>query len=180
MRLLLSICLAAAVVFAAVGCTKNTEKTVATQVQNPKGIDGLSGQKEPAAPAKAAEAKPVLKPVKGNGKWVKQKSGLKYKDIMVGQGAEAVAGKTVVVNYKGWLDNGTVFDTSKKPGREPFTFTLGNGQVIKGWDQGVAGMKVGGIRELTIPSELGYGSDDQGVIPPNSTLHFTVELLNIP
>lgn len=101
-------------------------------------------------------------------------------DKKVGTGKVAVDGKTVVVNYKGWLDDGTVFDTSKKEGRTPFEFTLGAGMVIKGWDEGVKGMKVGGIRELTIPSDLGYGERGAGnLIKPGATLHFEVELLDV-
>ncbi|MCX6343808.1 MAG: FKBP-type peptidyl-prolyl cis-trans isomerase [Armatimonadetes bacterium] len=88
-------------------------------------------------------------------------------------------GDTVTVHYKGWLDNGKVFDTSKKPGREPFEFTVGAGQVIRGWDEGLIGMKVGETRKLTIPPELGYGETGQGPIPPNATLHFEIELLKI-
>jgi len=106
---------------------------------------------------------------------------LKIKDVVVGKGAKAKAGDTVTVNYTGKLTNGTVFDSSEKPGRTPFSFHLGAGQVIKGWDQGVAGMKVGGIRILTIPPELGYGPTGTpgGPIPPNATLIFKVKLLKI-
>jgi FKBP-type peptidyl-prolyl cis-trans isomerase len=104
-------------------------------------------------------------------------SGLKYKDTKVGTGPAVKAGDMVTVNYKGWLDNGTVFDSTKKPGAGPFSFNVGSGQVIKGWDEGLQGMKKGGVRQLVIPSELGYGSDDMGAIPPNSTLHFEIELL---
>ncbi|MHB9035662.1 MAG: FKBP-type peptidyl-prolyl cis-trans isomerase [Armatimonadota bacterium] len=107
------------------------------------------------------------------------KSGLKYKDIKVGTGFEVKVGDSVTVHYKGWLDDGTVFDTSKKPGGQPFAFPVGGGQVIKGWDEGLQGMKKGGVRELVIPPDLGYGSDDMGTIPPNSTLHFQVDLLMI-
>lgn len=103
---------------------------------------------------------------------------LKIEDTKVGTGVEAVAGKSVSVHYTGWLTNGTKFDSSKDHG-QPFTFHLGAGQVIKGWDQGVAGMKVGGTRKLTIPASLGYGQRDMGVIPPNSTLVFEVELLGV-
>jgi FKBP-type peptidyl-prolyl cis-trans isomerase len=105
-------------------------------------------------------------------------SGLKYQDLLVGDGATAVAKKEVTVNYRGTLEDGSVFDQSY--GRAPFTFTLGNGDVIKGWDEGVAGMKVGGKRKLTIPPALGYGSRGAGgVIPPNATLIFEVELLKV-
>lgn len=100
-------------------------------------------------------------------------------DINVGSGDEAVAGKTVVVHYTGWLTNGVKFDSSKDRD-EPFDFPLGAGHVIRGWDQGVAGMKVGGKRKLTIPPELGYGARGAGgVIPPNATLVFEVELLAV-
>ncbi len=100
-------------------------------------------------------------------------------DLVVGTGAEAVPGKSVVVNYTGTLTNGVVFDSSFKR-NEPFTLTLGAGQVIPGWEQGLQGMKVGGTRVLTIPSELGYGAQGAGnLIPPNSTLVFQVELLNV-
>lgn len=106
-------------------------------------------------------------------------SGLKYSDLVVGTGDVAVAGKTVSVHYTGWLTNGQKFDSSVDRG-QPFSFPLGAGRVIKGWDEGVQGMKVDGKRKLTIPSELGYGSRGAGaVIPPNATLIFDVELLGI-
>jgi FKBP-type peptidyl-prolyl cis-trans isomerase FkpA len=99
-------------------------------------------------------------------------------DLQLGSGAEAVAGKTVEVDYTGWLLDGKQFDSSK--GRGPFAFALGGGQVIKGWDQGVVGMKVGGKRKLTIPPELGYGMRGfPGVIPAQATLVFEVELLAV-
>jgi len=95
---------------------------------------------------------------------------LKIEDLVVGTGEEAIAGKTISVHYTGTLTNGTKFDSSKDRG-EPFEFTLGAGQVIKGWDQGFAGMKIGGQRKLTIPSSLGYGEQGAGgVIPPNNSL----------
>jgi len=113
-----------------------------------------------------------------------QAQGLQKIDTVVGKGKEAVAGKTVVVHYTGWLyapkapkQRGQQFDSSV--GGEPFTFPLGMGGVIKGWDQGVAGMKVGGKRTLVIPAELGYGQRGAGPIPPGATLLFDVELLDV-
>ncbi len=104
---------------------------------------------------------------------------LTIEELSPGTGAEAVAGKQVSVHYTGWLTGGQMFDSSRSRGR-PFTFALGAGQVIAGWDQGVAGMKVGGKRRLTIPPELGYGARGAGgVIPPNATLIFEVELLGV-
>ena len=110
-------------------------------------------------------------------------SGLQYLDTTVGDGAEATAGQRVTVHYTGWLYNdgvqGAKFDSSKDR-RDPFVFSLGAGMVIRGWDEGVAGMKVGGQRTLIIPPELGYGARGAGgVIPPNATLKFDVELLSL-
>ena len=104
---------------------------------------------------------------------------LKYEDLQTGTGEEAKAGQTVSVHYTGWLENGTKFDSSQDR-NQPFRFPLGAGHVIRGWDEGVAGMKVGGKRRLTIPAELGYGARGAGgVIPPNATLEFEVELLGV-
>lgn len=110
-------------------------------------------------------------------------SGLQYEDTVTGNGTEAVSGNQVSVHYTGWLFNGGMagakFDSSKDRG-DPFRFSLGGGQVIRGWDEGVAGMKVGGTRRLVIPPELGYGTRGAGeVIPPNATLLFEVELLAV-
>jgi len=116
-------------------------------------------------------------PSKVTGKGVTTTDGLQYWDLKEGTGAVAKKGDKVKVNYTGWLTNGKKFDSSV--GRGPFEFTLGAGQVIKGWDEGVAGMKVGGKRQLKIPAELAYGDRGvgNGLIPPNSTLIFDVELL---
>jgi peptidylprolyl isomerase len=105
-------------------------------------------------------------------------SGLKYVDMVVGTGATPKVGDTVLVHYTGTFTNGKVFDTSV--GKQPFQFVLGRGQVIQGWDEGVGSMKVGGKRKLIIPPDLAYGARGYpGVIPPNSTLTFVVQLLKI-
>jgi FKBP-type peptidyl-prolyl cis-trans isomerase FkpA len=116
---------------------------------------------------------------KKEGKVVTTDSGLKYQDLKEGTGDAAKKGDTVSVHYTGWLKDGTKFDSSLDR-NEPFEFRLGAGDVIKGWDEGVAGMKVGGKRKLTIPPELGYGKKGAGkVIPPDAELTFEVELLKI-
>lgn len=124
--------------------------------------------KSASAPAQATEAKEVTTP-----------SGLSYVDLVVGTGAQPVAGKAVKAHYTGWLENGTKFDSSVDRG-EPFVFTIGTGEVIPGWDEGVMSMKVGGKRRLIVPPQLGYGAAGAGgVIPPNATLIFEVELLDV-
>jgi len=118
-------------------------------------------------------------PTKVTGKPTKTPDGLEYWDIQTGTGAEAKPGSKVTVHYTGWLKNGTKFDSSVD-NHKPFEFNLGAGQVIKGWDEGVAGMKVGGKRQLRIPPKLGYGAAGVGaLIPPNSVLIFDVELLAV-
>jgi peptidylprolyl isomerase len=115
---------------------------------------------------------------KGN-KMITTDSGLTYVDVVVGNGAAPVAGKQVKVHYTGTLENGTKFDSSVDR-KQPFSFIIGVGQVIKGWDEGVMSMKVGGKRKLVIPANLGYGARGAGgVIPPNATLLFDVELLEV-
>ena len=113
------------------------------------------------------------------GKEITTSSGLQYIGLKVGTGATAQAGQTVTVHYTGWLENGKKFDSSVDRG-QPFSFPLGAGRVIKGWDEGVQGMKVGGKRKLIIPSALGYGARGAGgAIPPHATLIFEVELLGV-
>ena len=107
-------------------------------------------------------------------------NGLIIEDIELGQGSEANEYNKITVNYTGKLEDGSIFDSSLKKGRSPFTFTLGVGSVIKGWDLGVKGMKVGGKRKLTIPPELGYGNQGAGsVIPPGAKLVFEIDLLSV-
>ncbi len=109
---------------------------------------------------------------------MEQTTGVTKEDVIVGQGAEAQAGDMITVHYVGTLTSGQVFDSSRDR-NQPFNFTLGAGQVIKGWDEGVAGMKVGGKRRLVISPDYGYGASAVGPIPPNSTLIFEVELLDV-
>ena len=117
-------------------------------------------------------------PTKVTGDGVKTASGLQYWDIQVGTGDVAKRGSRVKVHYTGWLTNGKKFDSSV--GSAPFPFTIGKGEVIKGWDEGVTGMKVGGKRQLRIPPELAYGEQGYpGAIPPNATLIFDVQLLAV-
>ena len=119
-------------------------------------------------------------PSKVTGDGVKTSSGLVYWDIRVGNGEVAKEGSHVRVHYTGWLTSGKKFDSSVDAGK-PFDFTIGNGEVIKGWEEGVAGMRVGGKRQLRIPPDLGYGADGtpDGPIPPNATLIFDVHLLGV-
>ena len=132
-----------------------------------------------AAPGTASPATAVPAPAH-----VKTESGLQYTDVVVGKGALAAPGKAVRVHYTGWLQKpdgsaGQKFDSSRDRG-DPFAFALGGGQVIRGWDEGVAGMRVGGQRKLIIPAAIGYGARGAGgVIPPNATLLFDVELLDV-
>lgn len=127
---------------------------------------------------KLADVKVETEPVAVQPKKPTMNNNLQIVDEVVGTGAEAVAGKEVTVHYVGTFTSGKKFDSSRDRGT-PFTFTLGASQVIKGWDLGVAGMKVGGKRKLTVPPELGYGASDYSTIPGGSTLLFEVELLGV-
>ncbi len=130
------------------------------------------------APSPAPSPTTTPSPTPTVSKMIQMENGLKIQDLKVGTGPEAKSGFAVAVNYIGTLENGTKFDSSYDRG-QPFQFMLGAGQVIKGWDIGVAGMKVGGKRKLIIPSDLAYGERTIGPIPPNSTLVFEVELLAV-
>ena len=158
------------------GCAKLTEppKEEAIQAESaqPGGSASAAPTPTPTAAAKPAETQKPAEPPPSNEK-------LEVKDLVVGKGAEAKAGDSVKVHYVGTLPDGKEFDSSKKH-NQPFDFELGAGRVIKGWDQGVAGMKVGGKRKLTVPPSLGYGARGfPPVIPPNATLLFEVELLEV-
>jgi len=142
----------------------------------------LIGQTAPkATPKKSVPAAPpnTNAPTKVTGDGVKTESGLQYWDIRVGTGEEAKSGDKVKVHYTGWFPSGKKFDSSVDA-QQPYSFTLGQGAVIKGWDEGVAGMKVGGKRQLRIPPELAYGEQGyKSIIPPNATLIFDVQLLAV-
>jgi len=141
----------------AIGCSRAPETTASSD-------PGAAGEKKASPMAENMETTP---------------SGLQYTDVKVGTGASPKTGQTAVVHYTGWLVDGKKFDSSKDRG-QPFQFAVGRGQVIKGWDEGVATMKVGGTRKLLIPPALAYGASGAGgVIPPNATLTFEVELLEI-
>ena len=154
-------------------CSKLTEPPKPEPIQGEPANAAAAEAKPAAQPAATPAPTPAQPPPDPNAK-------LEIKDLVVGKGAEAKAGDTIKVHYVGTLANGDKFDASKDHGTEPFTFDLGKGRVIKGWDDGVAGMKVGGKRKLTIPPHLGYGARGAGPkIPPNSTLVFEVELVEI-
>jgi FKBP-type peptidyl-prolyl cis-trans isomerase len=156
-------------------CSKLTEPPKPEPLQEgaPTEIKAAQTAAAQPAPTPTPTPTPAAPPADPNAK-------LEIKDLVVGKGAEAKAGDNVKVHYVGTLLNGTEFDASRKHGNDPFQFALGQGRVIKGWDQGVAGMKEGGKRKLVIPPSLGYGERGAGAtIPPNSTLVFEVELLEV-
>ncbi len=145
--------------------------------QQGKSTTSTPSSTTPPAPQVATPPAPTEAPAAG--KEVTTPSGLKYQDLVVGNGPLAESGSQVTVHYTGWLTDGTKFDSSLDR-NQPFPFTIGAGQVIPGWDEGVKGMRVGGKRKLTIPSDLAYGEAGRPpVIPPNATLVFDVELLSV-
>jgi peptidylprolyl isomerase len=167
---ILTILALAAFTFAACNSTKQPEQPAAPSEPAPQTT-------APAPQEVPKEAAEVAKPAAPEPKMVTTPSGLKYQELAVGKGPMPKAGSRVMVHYTGWLTNGQKFDSSVDR-NQPFTFTLGRGEVIKGWDEGVATMHSGGKRKLIVPPSLGYGAKGfDALIPPNATLVFEVELL---
>ena len=174
MKFLVSTLVAAVVASALTGCggdnaQTSTETTTTTSSSTPTATSSTS----------SAASKPGEMPVVNPAKLTSNPSGLQYEDVVAGNGPSPQSGQQVQVHYTGWLTNGKKFDSSLDRG-EPFTFTIGQGQVIKGWDEGVATMKTGGTRILVIPAAMAYGERGAGAdIPPNSNLVFQVQLLGV-
>jgi FKBP-type peptidyl-prolyl cis-trans isomerase len=154
----------------------NRDTAVAAGLNQPPAVETTDVPQGSPLVAEATTNTPPTKNVEVSENYVTTPSGLKYLDMVEGTGETPQTGQTVTVHYIGTLVDGTKFDSSRDRNR-PFEFKLGAGQVIKGWDEGIATMKVGGRRQLVIPPNLGYGSRGIGPIPPNSTLVFDVELL---
>ncbi len=169
----LALVLAAAVF--AVGCQREVRTVQAPPDAPAAPAEGETADMSGADPIVAAQALGTMT----ENEAVTAASGLQYIDVKEGDGAAAKAGDTVDVHYTGWLVDGTKFDSSVDRG-QPFRFPLGAGRVIKGWDEGVAGMKIGGVRKLIVPADLAYGASGRPpVIPPSATLIFEVELLGV-
>ncbi|MHB2021344.1 MAG: FKBP-type peptidyl-prolyl cis-trans isomerase [Candidatus Xenobia bacterium] len=175
---LLTICFAFLALLATTSCNSNAPTSGEGSTSLPATPATVSNAASPATTASPAMAASPATAASGGAERTLP-DGLKITDVTVGTGAEATPGKTVSCLYTGMLTNGTVFDASSRHGGTPFSFKLGTHQVIPGWDEGIAGMKVGGKRHLVIPPQLGYGPRSVGPIPPNSTLVFDVELLDV-
>lgn len=178
MKRLLSTALPALLAALALGCYQNQSTTSTSSSTTASG----SAASSPATSSPPAESPPAAKEAPATaaqGQEVSLPGGLKYVDLKVGDGDIAEAGMKATVHYTGWLTDGTKFDSSVDRGT-PFSFTIGEGRVIRGWDEGVKGMRIGGKRHLTIPPEMGYGAGGSPpAIPPNATLVFDVELLGL-
>lgn len=169
------------------GCNKNNENdatgsgSTSAETTTTETVDTAAPATTEGSPGEAAAQPAPAEQPQSTSEVVSQEvtlpGGTKYVDVVVGTGAQAQPDNRVTVHYTGTMTDGTQFDSSV--GRQPFTFTLGKSEVIKGWDEGVAGMKVGGKRKLTVPPEQGYGVGGFGPIPGNATLLFDVELLNV-